>query len=188
MAVACDRAGTFRGKIVEYGLKEFKSGAVSVKYRAELTEIYDFENEQWMPCEDWYMEVWGDAFVVGKEGKLNESAVKSLMANTGWNGQFSSIQNEKWAPTPCQFKTKEDTYDGKSFFKADYINHYDDVPGGQMPKLDDAKIKSLDEKYGKPIRAWSGNANRNQPAPPASRPTPPPPQSAEAPPNDEIPF
>ena len=58
--IACDRDGAFRGTIQEYGLKEFPSGAVAIKYRADLQEIYNFETESWHPCSDWDMEVYGD--------------------------------------------------------------------------------------------------------------------------------
>jgi hypothetical protein len=193
----CDRDGTFRGVIVEYGLKDFQSGSTAVKYRAELSEMYNFETEQWMPWEEYQMEVYGDQFVVKKDGKLNTNGVNALMNHAGWNGSFDAIHNNRWRPTPCQFKVTAEEYQGKTYYKVAFINGFDDVPGGSMPSLDEKRVKQLDETFTKQLRALGGNQARNEVAPPAgSRPAPPsksaPPAKREEAPapatGDDIPF
>lgn len=194
--IACDRDGAFRGTIQEYGLKEFPSGAVAIKYRADLEEIYNFDTESWHPCSDWDMEVYGDCFVVKKDGSLNTASVSSLVDHAGWDGQFKSIQDATWEPTPCQFSVKRSEYEGKVYFNAAFINGFDDTPGGgALPMLEPAKVSSLDAKFGSAMRVLTANKMRNQTAPPAgAKPPAPPKPAAKEPPKvhaatgDDIPF
>lgn len=196
---ACDREGVFRGTISEYGLKEFDSGAVAVKFRADLAEIWDAANQAWHPWAEYEMEVFGDAFVVKKDGTLNEASVNSLVKNAGWDGSFHSITDGKWQPTPCQFTVKRSEYNGKTYYNAAFINGFDDIPGGgALPKLDEDKTKSLDKRFASQLRAIAGNKMRNQAVPPpADKPSAPPKPAANAtkqretvPPaaGDDIPF
>ena len=46
MSQPVDRAGDFRGRIVEYGLREYDSGSVAIAIRAELDEMY--ADDQWL--------------------------------------------------------------------------------------------------------------------------------------------
>lgn len=172
-----DRKGTFRGVIAEYGMKEFPSGAVAIKFRAELTEIYDFDNEQWVPWEEYQMEVWGDSFVVKKDGSLNQTSVDALVNHAGWNGSFHAIFDQTWKPTPCQFSVKGEDYQGKTYYKVGFINGFNDEPGGSMPQLDPDKVRGLDAKFGSQLRALTGNKMRNQAPPPATSKPPAPPTS-----------
>jgi hypothetical protein len=192
----CDREGSFRGKIVEYGMKEFASGTVAIKFKAELTEIYDFGNKCWEPWGEYQMEVFGDVFVVKKDGTLNEDAIKSLVDNAGWNGSFHSVEDKTWEPVPCQFSVKRSDHNGKTYFNASFINAFDSVPGGTMPKLDEGKVKSLDTRFSAQLRALVGNKMRNQDSPTANSKPPAPPAAkpeavaaaASKPGDDGIPF
>lgn len=191
--IPVDREGSFRGVILEYGIKEFPSGSVSIKFKAELTEIYDFEQEQWLPW-DYDMEVYGDCFVVKKDGNLNEAAIASLVDNAGWDGKFQSITDQTWKPTPCQFSVKKSEHQGKTYFNAAFINGFDDEPGGSLPQMDPVKVKGLDAKFGSQLRALTGNKMRNQAPPPVgNKPPAPPKQQAPAmaaaqAAGDDIPF
>lgn len=189
-----DREGTFRGLIVEYGTKEFTGGTIAIKFRAELTELYD--GEQWHPWSDYQQEVYGDSFVVKKDASINEAAVNSLVNNAGWDGTFASVNDATWRPTPCQFKVVAEEYKGKTYYKVDFINGFDDVPGGGgLPKIDEQKAKGLDARFGSQLRAIAGNKMRNQaPVAKSGPPAPPPvnrpaaPQQSQPVANDGIPF
>ena len=190
----CDREGVFRGLIREYGIKEFPTGSVAIKFRAELTEIYDFDGEVWNPWADYDMEVFGDCFVVKKDGTLNEAAIRSLVDNAGWDGRFQSVTDATWKPTPCQFSVKRSEHNGNVYYNAAFVNGFDDVPGGSLPKMDEAKVKGLDARFGSQLRALTGNKMRNQAPPPAGAKPPAPPKgkqepvAAGRPPSDDIPF
>jgi hypothetical protein len=176
-----DREGTFRGTNVEYGTKEFPTGAVTIKFKAELTELYDAANESWIPWAEYQMEVYGDSFVVKKDGTLNDESVQALVNHAGWDGSFHSVLDATWRPTPCQFSVKAEEYKGKTFYKAAFINGFDDVPGGSMPQLAPDKVKSLDMRFGMQLRALAGNKMRNQAAPAAGTKPPSPPPAAISP-------
>lgn len=190
----CDREGAFRGNILEYTVKEFPSGAVSIKYRAELTEIWDGQNEEWIPWADYDMEVWGDCFVVKKDGSLNDAAIKSLVNHAGWDGKFTSLAEQTWKPTPCQFSVKKSEYQGTTYYNAAFVNGFDDAPGGSLAPVDPAAAKGLDSRFGAQLRALTGNKMRNQSPPPANAkpPAPPPskpePAKVHAATGDDIPF
>lgn len=194
----CDREGTFRGLIVEYGLKEFESGAVAVKFRAELTEVYDIATGEWIPWQEYQMEVQGDAFVVKKDGTLNDTTVNALVNHAGWSGSFHSISDTTWKPTPCQFAVKSEVYNNKTYYKAAFVNGFDDIPGGgALPQLEPAQAKVLDTRFGAQLRALTGNKMRNQAPPPAAnKPSAPPkakaahaePKRETVPAGDDIPF
>jgi hypothetical protein len=172
-----DREGVFRGVIAEYGTKEFTGGTIAIKFRAELTELYD--GEQWHPWTDYQQEVYGDSFVVKKDGSINEAAVNSLVNHAGWDGTFASVNDATWKPTPCQFKVVSEEYKGKTYYKVDFINGFDDVPGGGgLPKIDGQKAKGLDARFGSQLRAIAANKMRNQSAPPAGAKPPAPPKPA----------
>lgn len=168
----CDRAGNFKVEIIEYGMKEFPTGSVAVQIKASLKEIWDHDNEQWMPWEEYDMEAYGSVFVVKKDGTLNESGIRSLVNNAGWNGDFEAIANRTWAPSICQASIKAEPYEGKTYYKIAFINHRDSTPGS-MGMLDDDKIKALNSRFGSSLRAMAGTVKAN-PAPAKGKPPAPP--------------
>lgn len=171
MSVAADRAGSFKAEIIEYGIFEADSGAVSVNIVAKLLEMWD--GEQWQPW-DYDMEAEGGIWVVKKDGKLNDKSVESLMRYTGWNGDIESVVNKTWTPTRCQVVLNEDTYNGVTRYKISFVNGYDSTPGGKVGNVTPDKAKQLAGKYGSQLRALFGNVKRSTPAPSGDRPAPPP--------------
>lgn len=171
----CDRAGEFRGTITEYGLYEAKSGAVAVTIKALLSELYDSENDVWIPWEEYDMEVEGNVWVIKKDnGGVNESAAKSLVENAGWDGKFSSVREGTWRPIPCQFSVTHQPYEGVDYYKVNYINAFDRTPGGNLGNVDEAKAKALESQYGSQMRALFSGAKRSATKPTTDKPKAPP--------------
>lgn len=187
-----DREGNFRVQITDFGISEMESGSVAVNIKAKILEMYE-GNEQWS---DWTQfdpyEVEGAIWIVKTDGTLNENAVRSLMAHTGWDGNIESIVDGTWKPNLCQVQVKLDTYKDQSRFRIAFINDYSRTPGG-MSNVTPEKAKQLAMRFGGQLRALAGNAKRSS-SPAPGRPAPPPqnrskPQ-AEQPigTNEEIPF
>jgi hypothetical protein len=178
---ACDRAGHFRAEIVEYGLKavdKADSKSVAVSFRVLLTAM--FENGEWVDWSQYEMDAYGDSWIVKKDGTLNERAVNDLMKHCGWDGQFSSVTNLTWKPTPFQVEIKPHVYNGETTYRVEWINAFDSQPGGgTMGNVDDNKLAELEARFGASLRALGGNVKRNA-APAASRPAPPPPRPTPA--------
>lgn len=189
----CDRAGNFRAEIIEYGMKEFESGSVAVELKVALKELWDHENEAWVPWEEYGMEAYGRVFVVLKDGTMSDKGVKSLVNNAGWDGDFNSIANRTWAPSLCQVNIKAESYENKTYYKVAFVNHFDSVPG-TMGMLDEDKIRDLAARFGASARSIASMAKSNR-APQTSKPPAPPmkkshaaSKAAQAPPEDRAPI
>lgn len=209
MGSAVDREGNFRAEIIEYGMKEFDSGSVAVQIKVKLREMYDHENESWIPWEEYDQEAYGSVFVVKKDGTINETGMRTLIRNAGWNGDFDDIANRTWVPSLCQVNIKAETYQNQLQHKIAFVNAFDAIPGG-MAMLDADKIKDLKTRFGSQVRAIVGTERQNSVTPAKGKPSAPPmskknaaavnaqspvaagvgklPPRGDAPPDDEVPF
>jgi hypothetical protein len=186
---ACDRTGSFRAEILDYGLKKMDSGAVAVALHVKLTEMWDGEN--WQPWAEYDMEAFGDVWIVKKDGKLNERQARALMQYAGWNASLESIADATWEPTPCQVEITHEKYKDQDQYKIAWVNDFNRVPGvGALSNVDQDGVKELAARFGSPLRALQGNVSRNVSAPSSSKPKPPPktPATAVAASGDGVPF
>lgn len=169
----CDRTGSFRAEILDYGLKEMDSGAVAVALHVKLTEMWDGEN--WQPWGEYDMEAYGDVWIVKKDGKLNDRQAKALINFAGWDASLSSIAEETWKPTPCQVEITHERYKDQDQYRISWVNDFDRTPGaGAQSNVDANKLKELEARFGSPLRALQGNVKRNGAAPSTKKPSPPP--------------
>lgn len=196
-----NQEGDFRVLFVEYGVKERESGAVCISICAKVLD-------RWMPAaddKDGFWESWaehdvvvyGDFYIILKNGTLNDKQIESLIEYCGWNGDLSTIHSGSWVPTPCRTSVKGDTYNGETRYKMSWLNDYNSTLGG-MNNLDDAALKRIEAKHASAMRAIAGNVNRNAVPPnngPVSAPVVPKAVVATAEevaegekPNDGIPF
>lgn len=167
-----DREGTFRGRIIEYGLQESDSGSVGINVKCVIDEAYNFETESWEDWREFEFECFGYVNLVKKDGKSNDKSAENLCKCAGWNGSLGDVALGGWKPDPIQFTTKADTYKDKTSFKVDYINQFDRIPGGGIKSVDPDKAKTLQAKYGTTFKALAANVKRS--APPAGKPSSPP--------------
>lgn len=184
-----DREGAFRVKVVDHALKEVPSGALAVNLMLEVLEQYDPSTEQWI---DWTesapgYHVYGDYWVVGKDGSLKKAICQDLIRNAGWDGKLESVQDKDFdAWTPFQTKVEKDG----EYYRASFCNAYDSTPGGGgMKTLDDDRARAYAQKHGAALKALFADAKRNKSKPATDKPKPPPPPAptAEAE-GDGIPF
>lgn len=183
-----DREGTFRGRIIEFGLQEGSSPSqsVGIGIKVAIDEWFNRETEAWEDWREFEFETIGYINLVTSKGVANDKSADNLCKCTGWNGNLGDIAMGEWKPEPIQFTTKADEYKGKTTFKVDYVNQYDRIPGGGIKSVDAETAKALQAKYGTTFRALGANAKRN--TPPADKPKSPPPPPAtsrETVPSDE---
>lgn len=157
----CDRGANFKADIIEYGLREYDSGAAAVYIKCHLGEIWDAENREWADWAEYGMEAEGFLFIVKKDGTLNQTQIKSLCEATGWDGDFVKISTKEWTPRRCQVQTKAKEYEGTTTYPVSWINHIDRDPSAGLSNIDADKAKQLNAKYGGQVRALAGNATRN---------------------------
>lgn len=173
MPQTIDREGDFRGRITEYGLRKLDSGAVCLSIHAALEEKY--EEGEWQDWQQYEYTAAGDVWLVKKDGTINEPAARSLVECAGWDGEFSSLSQATFAPKPCQFTIKTDTYNGETRYRISFVNPFDRTPGGGgLGNVDTKAAASLDSQYGSQMRALFGNAKRNAAAPKSDTPPSPP--------------
>lgn len=198
MSMMVERDGVFQGRILEYGLREFESGAVAITIRAALDTIWD--GEQWLDWKQYDMEAIGSLFIIKKDGTINTQAVESVIKAAGWDGSMNSVVHGTWQPTPCQFVIRGETYKNAMTYKIAFVNEFNSSPGG-MTNIDADKAKQMEAKYGASLRAVAGNVKRNAMPAPAAKAMPAPAKAASGawkPPStpvadpaktaDEIPF
>jgi hypothetical protein len=144
-----DREGIFKVVPSEWIVEQAESGAIGIKIKFSIIEY--LENGQWA---DWRnfgpYDVTGTYWVVKKDGAINTVTVKQLVESLGWDGTFAYV--DKDAPqVVVQVKVEQSTYDGKTFFKAGWMN-----PGNYTPEkkqLDPDIVKNLDSRFGSLLRA-----------------------------------
>ena len=166
-----EQAGTFRGRITQYGLSQKTSGAHSVYIEVAIDEV--FEDGEWGDWRAYELTVTGDLWVVKKDGTLNDRQITALCDYAGWDGSFAAVAEGRWKPTPVQVRVQENVYKDETRYRINWINAYDAVPGGGNVSADEAK--KLEAKFGSQVRAICGNAVRaaTKPDPAEGGPTKP---------------
>lgn len=150
-----NRTGTFRGVAIDSGVGLTKNEFPQWVANLQASEYYDEETEQWI---DWseYEEKEIQCYLVlfGNEGKplLN---TKQLQKAFGWSGE-SFQELETYVDVPFQFRVEENTYEGTTRLRVQWVDAYDAEPGRVIQKLEPAEVKKLDAKYAAALRKFSG--------------------------------
>jgi len=173
-----DREGTFRGRIVDYGLGETRNGAVRLSIKAELDECWskDEDNpEDEGAWEDWRVynvEAYGDLILVKTNGESNNTQVTALARHAGWDGRIESIADKTWKPWASQFSVEPNTYEGRTTYRIAFVNGWDDKPGGTMKSVSADDARKLAAKYGGKLMAAVSGVQATPPSlPPQPAPT-----------------
>lgn len=182
-----DREGIFKARPVAWFIRQSEntqSVAVVIEYLV-TAQLVDGDWLDWTQYEP--HKVWGNHFVVKRDGSANVSTVKQLAEAIGWRGSLKQITDE--TPPDCivQVAVKPNVYEGKTTYRVEWVNPEDYVPTGGGASTD--AVDKLELRFGALLRAAAGPA-KAKPAPkPATPPKPPqtPPEAAAINP-DDIPF
>jgi hypothetical protein len=154
---AIDRAGTFRGKPVEWGVSETKNGYPQFVLRLQAIEYYDEEAAAYIPWAEYEQEATGYLVLYTKDKNgqwqelLNAKQIKKVF---GWSGlDFESLAEAKLAETILLFRIEDSEYNGSTSLKLTWIDSADSNPVKQLPKYDAAKLKGLTAKMGGALQA-----------------------------------
>src|SRR3990167_2344707 len=175
MSEQADRTGTFRGDIIEYGLRREKSGSVGIGVKVALKEMWDESADPpgWIPW-DYDQEAFGTIYVIKKDGHLHETGFGPLVEHANWDGDFDSINNATWKPLPVQFTLEANEYQGKTTYRVGFVNGWNDTPGNGLGKCDAATVNELKTKYGSTMRAFASTVRAASAPKPAGKPPAPP--------------
>lgn len=155
-----DRIGDFKAHATAWKVKTFgssKSVAVAIEFAidAQLTpEALDYaEYEE--------HRVWGDFFVVGKDGQPLEKTVTRLVSVLGWTGSLRDIVKSPPPDHAVQITVESEEYQGKTYFKVKWLNAEGFVPNGGG--ADAAEVDQLEAQFGSLLRAAAGSAKKAPP-------------------------
>jgi hypothetical protein len=181
-----DRVGSFRGKIVDRAIGQSSGGFPQAILQLEAAEMWDSENGVWVPWNYDEREAFAYLILFGKNGKPTASA-RQLVKALGWDGvAFIDIQENTELKDQIQWRMEENTWEGNTTIRCQWIDEYDAVPGKRVQKLDKSDIAALQAKFAGGLQALSGGPKPKS-APPAAPPSAPAPAAAPTP-EPEPPF
>ena len=163
MTATLNRPGIFKAREESRRIKTFPNSS-SVAIAIEFVVLAEQNGDDWT---DWsgYEEtrVWGDFFVVKKDGTPNVTTVQQLAASLEWSGSLRDTTPRR--DLVVQITVKGEDYNGKTYHKASWINPGDHMPGA--PGADDQEIGQLEARFGSLLKAAAGSAKK---APPPKKP------------------
>lgn len=167
-----DRTGIFKVIPQSWQVRRKETGSVAISFRflviAELTSSSEWHD--WTQYGEF--QVYGDYYVIGKNGQVNQKTVEQLSASIGWRGTLGEIAKAPPPKVVVQVKVEENTFNGKTTYRAGWMNPGDYVPtmGGE----DAETISTLDAQFGSLLRAAANSTQRPTGKPPAPSPKTPP--------------
>ncbi len=183
-----DRSGIFRARPLSWSVRPSETSQ-SVALSIEFLVLAQLDGSNWTSWAEYEEHrVFGDFYVIKRDGSVNQTMVEQLAGSLGWSGDLRQVGGA--APdVVVQITVKEDAYNGQVRFKADWINPGDHVP--QSSGASQGEVGTLQARFGSLLRAAAAGAKRSalaRPAP-ASRPSSGQPPVEPTPvDDDDIPF
>ncbi|MGE0191982.1 MAG: hypothetical protein AB7T63_08050 [Planctomycetota bacterium] len=166
-----DRPGIFRARPLSWSVRTSETSqavAISIEF-AVLAQLEASSWTSWAEYEE--HRVYGQFYVIKRDGSVNQTVVEQLAGALGWNGDLRTVAG----PVPdvtVQITVKEDAYNGQVRFKADWINPGDHTP--QVPGASQGEVGTLQARFGSLLRAAAAGARSH------SKPSAPPVAKAKA--------
>lgn len=151
MAERLQQEGDFKALPRFWTLKNTKSGAVAVNIEFLILEEHEGgEWASWSEFPDHH--VYGDWWVVKRDGRPNQSAVDQLVSCLGWNGDLNAIFGD--APEQIvQINVKAEVYNGSTYYKATWMDEEGAAIGGGNFGADETERKALAGKFNSLLKA-----------------------------------
>lgn len=207
-----DREGTFRGTVLEHKFDVTKNGYPQWVAHLAVTEIHvpEAEREDWTGYEfdehgftdisefGWTVYAYTCMFTNDKNtGEPKEIlGYSQVQAATGWDGaDFQALNDMDLSTHAIQFRCQNDTWNGKTELKVQWIDPVGPVMGGQGMRPMDGDIAAVTAKYAsllnrknKPAAAKApAKAKSTKSVPPKTAPRTKAPKPAPAPTPDATP-
>lgn len=165
-----DREGFYQADVMGRRVKTFPSGSIAISLRFAVSAYWNGEEWEGVGDENW--EVWGDFFVIKKDGTPNEKTVRDLVEILGWNRDLESVEEDGWNPPMCSIQVKRETFNGRPMFKAAWLHPKDQKPGDGVKSTDPALVKQLQSKYGSRLKQVAVQGGQKQATPAPNLPKP----------------
>lgn len=176
-----EKEGDFVADIVGKTLKTFPSGSVAIAFRFSC--VWFWNGTEWTSADG--ATCYGDFFIIGKGGHALEAKIQEIVRATGWDGDLGGVDDPLWVPPQVRITVKREAgQDGRTYYKAAWINHRDSAPAVGMRGASEDEVRAAAAKYGSLLKAIAKKAAVAAP-PPA---TPPGPDDAPPLGDEDIPF
>lgn len=192
MTQRIDRQGMFRGRLVDFGIKTARSGAVAITVHAEIDAA--LIDDQWEDWTEFEFDVFGDLWVIGRDGQIVEFVARDLCAFAGWDGDLESVVSGSWTPPGLVFHVQPNEYEGIIRYKLTRVVDPENPVRGTISGVTADEARALQAEYGPALRAVVGDLiEEPAPAKPKGGRKPPAPKTT-VPPDDggptdaDVPF
>lgn len=181
-----DSAGTYIAEITEHSLGQTQKGFPQFVARFKAVQKYVGDTaglEHFKLTEASYVD-WSsfDEEIMGYLVLFNADKAlmnyEQLQIATGWDGtEFDSLNNASLVGKKVLIRVEEDTYEGKTSLKVQWIDAPDAAPERTLKALDPAAVTALASKFlvgkAKPVAAASAAAKpaATKPGKPAAAPS-----------------
>lgn len=170
MTVRLDNAGIYKARPLTWTIfKSEKSKSVGINICFLVTHSLDGDEwVSWAEAEE--HNVYGTYYVIGKNGDVNMTACEQLVESMGWDGSLDSIAG----PVPSvivQITVKGEEYNGKTTYKAGWMNPEDFVPTAGGATADE--VADLSKSYGSLLRGAAASIAKKAKPKVAKLATPP---------------
>lgn len=134
------------------------SVAISILFQVEA--MYDTDTGEWTDWRDYDVQIAGSFWVIGKDGKPLVKKVEQLANLLGWNGDLMQIVETRPPNIVLQVTSKEDSYEGKLRYRADWIDHEDADPTGQGGGATPEQVQAIATQFGSLLRAAASGGRK----------------------------
>ena len=159
-----NETGIYRARPIEWVIEEYEGKQTkALRIKFEIIQRWDGDGGG---GGTWSAEFPGGyvqfhrAFIIGKEGNLNERAIRSLTEAGLWDGNFESLAQDPNPHARAIVDVRENEYNGRVSYRIEWVNPDAEKPraaGG--PRTTDASVlQQLQARFGAQTRAMGGGS------------------------------
>jgi hypothetical protein len=142
-----NQAAYFRGYIVDGALGQSTGGFPQEVLALKATEIYDEENQEYLPVDAEHDEITAYLILISSKDKETKSA-QQLKKITGWDGaSFVDLHGMDLADVPLSFRVEERTYEGNTSLQVQWVAEPDASPTRTVAKITKEDAQALQARY-----------------------------------------
>ncbi len=139
--------GYFKGTIVDGGLGQSSGGLPQEVWALKATEIYDEENQEYLPVDNEHDEITAYLILMSYKDKETKTA-QQVKKVTGWNGaSYPELAEMDLTDVPLSFRVEENTYEGNTTLQVSWVAEPDASPTRTVNKISKEDAQALQARY-----------------------------------------
>lgn len=139
--------GYFKGFIVDGALGQSSGGLPQEVWALKATEIYDEENQEYLPVDDEHDEITAYLILMSYKDKETKTA-QQVKKITGWDGaSFVDLHGVDLIDMPLSWRVEENTYEGNTTLQVSWVAEHDASPTRTVSKISKEDAQALQARY-----------------------------------------